>query len=140
MGNKNYIITDKASFIKGGKLCLKNAQNHFEAAELLGEEKKFGLGNSHLVLAAEEASKAYILLARSIIGNKEKKSFKELFRYHKPKQEMSQGLSVLLIMQETMWKDIFEWQFEYDGTELTEKREKNYLSRLLWRHKNIWNG
>lgn len=141
MSTKNYIITDKKLLKKGGNECLKSALNHLEAAKLLSEKEMFGLACSHLVLAAEEASKAYILLARVIMGNKKKKNFKDYFTKHKVKQDFLQGFSVFVKLIDTMYQDLFKWQFELEPDDLTdeelervnteqEERVKNHIEWL----------
>lgn len=146
MGKEDYIITDIDTFKKGGSLCLENAKDHFQCAETIAMNNLFGIASSHLVLAAEEASKAYILLVRSIMGNKEQESFKELFRSHELKQGTSSALSVLMLLFGTLRENIFDWQFEYskedldNDTKLAEfrKRRDNAVNQHMdWLKKQL---
>lgn len=75
---------------KGANLAYKNALRHLKAAHLLADSRDYGNGISHLVLAAEEATKAAILFGYrfhdQIPISNPRKMFTELFRKHESKQ------------------------------------------------------
>lgn len=95
---------------KGAKLSLENAENHFEAGEILAGEDKLGLAVSHIILAAEECAKSILLLAKYYEGDIEQSDipvdktkikeayedfdFGTLFYDHTPKQNVAVLISI----------------------------------------------
>lgn len=120
MGNQNYIITDSKLLKEGGEECFDNALIHFDAAKLLSEKEMYGLACSHLVLAAEESSKAYILYIKTVTEISLLEDLKKFFRNHKDKQDLLLTFSVLSNILEKTLEEVFEWQLEYDEKQLTE--------------------
>ena len=112
MVNQKYLITDPDILKEGGLKSLGNAQNHSDASDTLSKNKQYGLATSHLILAAEEAIKAYELLAISAIGNKNEDNLKVLFRDHNVKLGLVQSLVVLDLLFGRITEALL-WQFEY---------------------------
>lgn len=52
------------NFRRGYELAMENAQAHLLAAEVIAEKVNYGIANSHLILASEEAIKAYMCFAK----------------------------------------------------------------------------
>ncbi len=74
---------------KGAILAIENAKNHLNIA-ILSKEVCFGIANSHLILASEEAIKAMQLFKLSL--NVDWQDFiesKKIFSSHKHKHEIS---------------------------------------------------
>lgn len=58
-------INENTNFFRGFELALKNAHNHLAVAEA-SQKISYGIANSHLILATEEAIKAAMLFQLSI--------------------------------------------------------------------------
>jgi len=75
------MITDEF-YLEGAKLANRNALAHFRAAKYLAAHVNYGIANSHLILAAEEAIKAFVL-CRKYAGDKiTDDKFKPFFLNH----------------------------------------------------------
>ena len=73
---------------EGFRLCTENASVHFEMAELIAKKKHFPMANSHLILAAEEATKALFLYFKYQLNNIEI-PVKSMFKRHSHKHEFA---------------------------------------------------
>lgn len=81
MDDKTFDSIDKQEILKGFKIILSNANNHFNCAKILADKKLFGLAISHLILASEEAIKA-IYFARKKMFPDERLDITGLFSNH----------------------------------------------------------
>ena len=91
-------------FKVGYELAILNANNHIKVAELTSKEICYGIANSHLVLAAEEAIKAYMIFTRAYDPTFEIKDFDKFFENHKHKHHAISELSY----QHVFWTKILE--------------------------------
>lgn len=73
-----------ADYINGACLTIENAERHLKTSKIISDEKLYGIAISHLILAAEEYIKSFILLClngdENFINDTEKI---ELFKNHK---------------------------------------------------------
>src|SRR5689334_1265565 len=76
------------NLIEGYKLALENAKNHFKAAELISSQVCYGIANSHLILASEEAIKAFAIFNKMYFPNFEFEGFDKVFKDHKHKHNI----------------------------------------------------
>ena len=77
---------DKDNYEKGFRLTFENAQRLFTAAETLEVNKEFiHISNSLMILAAEEAMKAYTILTQHFFPEKPVEDFNKFFEDHKHK-------------------------------------------------------
>jgi AbiV family abortive infection protein len=71
-----------ADYIQGACLTLDNAKRHLHASELLAANGNTGIAVSHLILAAEEYIKAFILLClngdQALLTTTKKQSYSEI--------------------------------------------------------------
>lgn len=62
-------MNKQVDFKAGYELAVKNAKAHLKATEILTKEVNYGIANSHLILAAKECLKAYIIFPAITILN-----------------------------------------------------------------------
>jgi AbiV family abortive infection protein len=89
--HKNDLHTD--TWIKGFRLIFENAQRLYKAAEVLEEKKEYPIANSLLILAAEEAVKAYIVITQHFFPGGTVERFDEFFEQHKTKLDAIRGIT-----------------------------------------------
>lgn len=77
----------KEQLFEGFSLCRENAKQHMNCAQLMFEKEIYGIANSHLILGAEEAIKATLILAQYFNVDTEIKSIKPYFKKHEIKHE-----------------------------------------------------
>lgn len=123
----------------GAKLAYKNAQRHLKAAHLLSEARDYGNGKAHLVLAAEESMKAYLLVAyrnRDILGiDQPERMLKAVFRRHDVKQTSFAIIALILEwvsnfveLMDTNHENAVERHIHW--TEFQVKSEKSITARI----------
>lgn len=78
----------KEELIKGYRLCSENSQKHYNAAIHLAQNNFYGIANSHLILAAEEAVKGFLFLIRCFV-NDEDWEVEEIFKDHANKHRVA---------------------------------------------------
>lgn len=90
----------KEQLFEGFTLCRENAKQHIRCAELIFEKQIYGIANSHLILGAEEAIKATLLLARYLNVDSQIESITPYFRSHGAKhkkgKEMDEGYKAIV--------------------------------------------
>lgn len=88
------ILSDRPSlYSKAAKLSLENAEQWIEDAKLLMEHSSFGHASALLRFALEETAKAYICWFTSEgIWPLENKPIKDVFQYHRAKNQVILGL------------------------------------------------
>ncbi|HRE74328.1 MAG TPA: AbiV family abortive infection protein [Flavobacteriales bacterium] len=94
-------------FYSGFSIALENSKTHFKGAEMLAREKLFGLANSHLILAAEEGIKAYMLFAKHFDKDLLVEDFDQYFQKHKFKHENIKGIQFFLSLMKNMLEITF---------------------------------
>jgi AbiV family abortive infection protein len=90
-------MLDVNTFATGAQLAFENSLSLFEAAVILEQQKKYPIANSLLVLAAEEASKAYVIRARDVILKDGDETFNGVFKSHDIKIDFIRGHRFLSI-------------------------------------------
>ncbi len=73
------------SFLKGYKLAIQSAKDHFEVGKMCADKNLYGIANSHLILASEEGIKAAMLFAKYKKPNIRIEDFDKYFSDHKHK-------------------------------------------------------
>jgi AbiV family abortive infection protein len=71
----------------GYKLAVESAEAHLKSAKILAKKINYGMGNSHLILAAEEGIKAYMIFVRHFDPSVKVEEFDKYFRLHKFKHK-----------------------------------------------------
>lgn len=99
-------IIKELDYLLGYELALKNSTNHFEAAELIAKNISFGIANSHLVLAAEEAVKAIQLLIIHYYPESKSEDLNKMFSNHKYKHETIRSAEAFGFLIEGLMKHI----------------------------------
>lgn len=154
----------KGEFVfEGAQLSLENAENHFEAGEILAGKDKFGLATSHIILAAEECAKSIMLFVKYNEADNKKSDapidskkiakifdeydFNKLFYSHKPKQNLALLISIFgqIIAELSPWpiSVINEIIFgegkisQEDEDKIIEKRNKQEKRIKDWKHHSI---
>lgn len=97
-------MINKIDYKKGFEYAFNNTKAHFNAAELLASNINYGLANSHLILAAEEAVKAYIIFTKHYDSELEIPDFNKYFENHKHKHNTIRDMTFFfsLLMQMSM--------------------------------------
>lgn len=90
-------------YYEGFKLCIENALNHIEVAEL-SKSISFGIAHAHIVLASEEALKATMLFSIHYDMDmlEEFTDFDKYFSDHKHKHENIRNLELTMLFMEKM--------------------------------------
>jgi AbiV family abortive infection protein len=90
----------KEQLFEGFALCRENARVHMSCAQLMFDKKRYGIANSHLILGAEEAIKAALLLAKHFNIDPQIKSITPYFRRHEVKhakgKKMDEGYKIII--------------------------------------------
>ena len=109
---------DKNNYEKGFRLTFENAQRLFTAAETLEINKEFiHISNSLMILAAEEAMKAYTILTQHFFPEKPLEGFNKFFEDHKHKLDTIRGIIGL--------KQIYQIFDEYWRNPILENIDKS---------------
>jgi len=89
-------VNKDTDFHKGYKLTIENAFNHLEVAYSI-ESISLGIASSHLILAAEEAVKAFLLFQLGFDKDfhKEAQDFDKYFSNHKFKHKIIRDIELL---------------------------------------------
>lgn len=77
---------------RGALLTLANARRHLKAADVLGEQRLYGVGLSHVVLASEELAKSLILTLITMGVDVPKDVQHQMLRQHGPRHSVTFGL------------------------------------------------
>lgn len=83
---------DTNNYEEGFRLAFENAKRLFKSAEALENEKEFPVANSLLILAAEEGVKAYTILIKHFLPDKNLDSYKMVFKDHTFKLQFLSGI------------------------------------------------
>lgn len=75
----------------GASLSLTNARRHLRVAKHLGDERLFGSASSHVVLALEELSKAWLLMILALGIDVPKDLLADILSKHLPRHGMTFG-------------------------------------------------
>lgn len=94
MDDKTFNGLSQKELFDGFLSCRKSAEDHRACARLMAEKEVYGLANSHLILGAEEAIKAIIILFKYTGSDLGLVSVKPFFSSHKAKHD--QGLKMML--------------------------------------------
>jgi len=80
-------MDNKDFYLEGAHLAYRNALAHYKAAKLLSSRVNYGIANSHLILSAEEAIKAFVLIRKYSGDNITEEKLKPFFSKHTYKQD-----------------------------------------------------
>jgi len=102
---------------EGFDLAINNANDHFNAAELIAKDISYGIANSHLILAAEEAVKAYMIFVRAYEPEREITNYDKFFGDHKHKHKALAEISFSMILFQQSIDIISKPLLEYMASE-----------------------
>jgi AbiV family abortive infection protein len=88
-------MNEKTDYTKGANLTFENATRLFKAAEVLENSNEFAIANSLMVLAAEEAVKAFIIININVFPESKNSSFNASFTDHKSKLKTIKSIRAL---------------------------------------------
>jgi AbiV family abortive infection protein len=115
---------DKENYEKGFRLTYENAHRLYKSAETLETNKEYSaISNSLMILAAEEAIKAYIIFTQHFFPEKATQDFNKFFEDHKHKLNAIRKIAVFRqifqIFNEHLCDPIIE-NFDKSPEELAE--------------------
>jgi AbiV family abortive infection protein len=127
-------------FKQGYTLAMENTLAHFQAAELIAEKNNYGIANSHLILASEEAIKAYMSYSKFYEPEMVIKDFESYFSNHKLKHKAIKDISffknfMIEIMKVTikpMKQLAKEKKWDFTDDELLAKRKEGVEDLIKW--------
>lgn len=127
-------------FRQGYTLALENTLAHFQAAELIAEKNNYGIANSHLILASEEAIKAYMCYSKFYEPEMLIKDFEKYFRNHKSKHNAIKDLSffknfmfeIMKVITKPMKQLAKEKNWDFNDEEFLAKRKEGVQNLIKW--------
>lgn len=111
-------------FDDGATLAYESAMRLYNSACLLADNKIYPVANSLLILAAEEASKAFVIKIQGTNPTDLDDTFKKSFEDHKTKIEMIRGT----VFFSTLLKKVF--QFEMEPLLADAQKEPDFDKRI----------
>jgi len=122
---------DTNNYEEGFRLAFENAKRLFKAAEALEKEKEFPIANSLLILAAEEGIKAYTILIKYFLPDKNLEMFKSVFEDHTFKLNVLRGF--------VLWIELMKKFIEYYYLPALQNLDKPYKEVKKLKSKYIAN-
>jgi AbiV family abortive infection protein len=114
----------------GAVLSLTNARRHLRAANILGEQRLFGLASSLVVLALEEISKAWLLMCLGMGIDIPKGLLADVMTKHKARHAMTFGSAYSVLVNSLVARAVLLVHRRHKETSLTQNLQEEYAREI----------